>query len=240
MCARIMPNSRGLISEMNMLQRMKDMEGYAIGATDGEIGRVKDFYFDDEMWVIRYLVVETGAWLSNRKVLISPFSINQPDWEAKVFPAAITRDQVRESPNIDTDRPVSRQHEMAQLGYYGYPYYWGGGGIWGGGLYPGSMLLGLEYGGVNREHLEAQAQNARAGMEVEVERHAHDDPHLRSGNAMSRYHVHATDGDIGHVQGLLIDERTWAIRYMIANTSNWWMGHEVLIAPDWIEDMNWV
>ena len=223
-----------------MLHRMKDMEGYAIGATDGLIGHVKDFYFDDEMWVIRYLIVETGEWLSHRQVLISPFSINQPNWSEKVLPAVITRDQVKGSPSIDTDRPVSRQHEIAYLGYYGYPHYWGGGGIWGGGLYPGSISPGFEYGGKNSGYLAAPAQSTRADLETEVERHEHDDPHLRSGNAVSRYHVHATDGAIGHVQGLLIDERTWSIRYMIVNTSNWWIGHEVLISPEWIEDVNWV
>jgi hypothetical protein len=218
---------------------MKDMKGYAIGATDGLIGHVKDFYFDDEMWVIRYLIVETGEWLSHRQVLISPFCINQPNWSAKILPAVITRDQVMGSPSIDTDKPVSRQHEIAYLGYYGYPHYWGGGGLWGAGLYPGSIVPGSEYGGSSSEYLAARAQNARTGLEAEVERHAHDDPHLRSGNAISRYHVQATDGDIGHVQGLLIDERTWSIRYLIVNTSNWWLGHEVLIAPEWIEDMDW-
>jgi len=125
-----------------MLRRMKDMEGYAIGATDGLIGHVKDFYFDDETWVIRYLIVETGEGLSSRRVLISPFSINQPNWSEKAFPAAITLEQVKNSPHIDTDKPVSRQHEMGYLGYYGYPYYWAGGSLWGGGLYPELMLSG--------------------------------------------------------------------------------------------------
>ena len=222
-----------------MLRRMKDMEGYAIGATDGLIGHVKDFYFDDETWVIRYLIVETGEGLSSRRVLISPFSINQPNWSEKAFPAAITLEQVKNSPHIDTDKPVSRQHEMGYLGYYGYPYYWAGGSLWGGGLYPELMLSGLGYGGMNSDYRRVQAQSARAEAEAEAQRHERDDPHLRSGNAISTYHVHAADGDIGHVQGLLIDERTWSIRYMIVNTSNWWIGHEVLIAPEWIADVNW-
>jgi hypothetical protein len=224
---------------INMLHPMKDMEGYAIGATDGLIGNVKDFYFDDKMWVIRYLIVETGEWLSSRRVLVSPFAINQPNWSEKVLPAAITRDQVKNSPHIDTDKPVSRQHEMGYLGYYGYPYYWAGGGLWGGSLYPGLMLSGLGFGGKNSDYRRVQAQSARADVEAEAVRHEHDDPHLRSGRAISTYHVHASDGDIGHVQGLLIDEETWSIRYMIVNTSNWWIGHEVLIAPEWIDDVNW-
>lgn len=219
-----------------MLHNMTDFENCTIGATDGFIGHVKDLYFDDEGWVIRYLIVETGEWLARRRVLISPIALNQPNWAEKLLPAAITQDQVKNSPNIDTAKPVSRQHEIGYLGYYGYPYYWGGGSLWGGSLHPGAMLWGLEYGERNDEYRRTQAQNARAADDAHNER---DDPHLRSGNAILKYHVHATDGDIGHVQGLLIDERTWSIRYMIVNTSNWWLGHEVLIAPEWISEVNW-
>jgi len=206
-----------------MLHSIKDLENYSIGAIDGVIGHVKDFYFDDESWVIRYLVVDTGTSLAHRKVLISPISINQPNWQEKIFPVALTQTQVKNSPDIDTDKPVSRQHEMGYLGYYGYPSYWGGGGLWGGGLYPDMLQAGAE---------NFAAESHQAG-------HEHDDPHLRSANGVMRYYVHATDGDIGHVQGLLVDERTWAIRYMIVNTSNWWLGHEVIIAPEWIDDVYW-
>ena len=221
-----------------MLHRMKDLEGYTIGATDGVIGHVKDFYFDDEEWVIRYLVVQTGAWLSSRRVLISPIAINEPNWSEKSFPAAITQEQVKSSPNVDTDKPVSRQHEIAYSGYYGYPHYWGGGGFWGNGVYPGMMLWGVGYGGPD-EFRAAQARNSATETKTDSERWQHDDPHLRSGNAILKYEIHATDGDIGHVQGLLIDERTWAIRYFIVNTSNWWLGHQVLVAPQWIESVSW-
>ena len=113
-----------------MLRTMKDFEDYAIHATDGVIGHVKDFYFDDEAWVILYFVVETGGWLSSRKVLISPIAISHPDWTDKVLPVSITKEQVKNSPDIDTDKPVSRQHEMRYLGYYDYSYYWGGVGLW--------------------------------------------------------------------------------------------------------------
>jgi hypothetical protein len=113
---------------------MKDLEDYVIGAADGTIGHVKDFYFDDEAWVIRYLVVDTGTWLSSRTVLISPIAIGHPNWLEKILPVSITKEQVKNSPDIDTEKPVSRQHEIQYLGYYGYPYYWGGPGLWAGGL----------------------------------------------------------------------------------------------------------
>jgi hypothetical protein len=201
-----------------MLRSMKDMEEYTIGATDGIIGQVKDFYFDDDAWVIRYLVVETGEGPPRRRVLISPIAIGQPNWSEKILPVSLTKVQVKNSPDIDTDKPISRQQEMGYLGYYGYGNYWGGGGLWGAGLYPDLLQAGLQH---------------------DVAQHQHDDPHLRSGNAVMRYYVHASDGDIGHVQGFLVDEQSWAIRYIIVNTSNWWLGHQVIIAPEWIDDVNW-
>ncbi|MEO6623250.1 MAG: PRC-barrel domain-containing protein, partial [Burkholderiaceae bacterium] len=128
-----------------MLRNLKELHDYAIGATDGEIGHVKDLYLDDHAWVVRYLVVETGGWLSGRKVLISPMAIGKPNWAGRSLPVSITKEQVKNSPGVDTDKPVTRQHELEYSGYYGYPYYWGGGGFWGGGMYPGLMLAG--YGG---------------------------------------------------------------------------------------------
>ncbi len=218
-----------------MLRRMKDAEGCSISATDGFIGHVKDYYFDDEAWVIRYLVVETGPWLSGRKVLISLMAINQPNWSERIIPVAITQEQVRNSPNIDTDKPVSRQHEELHLEYYRYPYYWSSPGVWGPAAYPNVMQPGAGSGWSAERYRGAQNKSDRA----ESGPQQNDDPHLRSGNTVMRYYVHATDGDIGHVQGILIDERTWAIRYLIVNTSNWWLGHEVLIAPAWIKNVIW-
>lgn len=204
-----------------MLRSIKDIEHYAIAATDGVIGRVRDFYFDDEAWAIRYLVVETDGSTPRRKVLISPIAVNAPNWAEKVLPVAISRAQVAQSPDIDTDKPVSRQQEQGYLGYYGYGNYWGGGGLWGGALYPDMLQGGLQ----------ATASQTDA--------HQNDDPHLRSANAVMRYYVHATDGDIGHVQGMLFDERTWAIRFIVVDTSNWYLGHKVLIDPEWIQDVYW-
>ena len=216
-----------------MLRSMNDLEGYAIRATDGTIGHVKDFYFDDQAWVIRYLVVDTGTWLSSRKVLISPIAIGRPDWAEQVLPVSITKEQVKNSPDVDTDKPVSRQHEIDYFGYYGYPFYWGGAGIWGGGLYPDMMMP--DYAGFESTSYgeDQEGEGAHAAQ------HQHDDPHLRSCKAVMDYHIEATDGDIGHVQGMLVDEETWAIQYLIVNTSNWWLGHQVLIAPQWIKDVSW-
>ena len=220
-----------------MLRSVKEMEGYAVSATDGVIGHVKDFYLDDEKWVVRYLVVDAGDWLSSRKVLVSPIAIGTPNWEQKLLPVSISRDQVKKSPDIDTEKPVSRQHEITYSAYYDYPNYWSGAGYWGGGMYPGLMMsgypgLGGAYGTPNDDQVEM--------AEREAATHSDDDPHLRSCNAITGYHIHATDGDIGHVADMLIDEETWAVRYLIVGTSNWWLGHQVLIAPQWFKDVNWL
>jgi hypothetical protein len=220
-----------------MLRDVKDMLGFTIAATDGGIGQATDFYFDDAAWVIRYLIVETGNWLANRKVLISPMAIGEPNWKFETFPARLTREQVRNSPDIDTDKPVSRQHEVEYSGFYRYPYYWAGSGTWGAQYYPDAMLSGTSSGGSGSEYLAAQVERERQVREAD--QRDHDGPHLRSCQAVTGYHISAVDGEIGHLQGMLVDEESWAIRYLIVNTSNWWIGHLVLVAPGWITDVSW-
>jgi hypothetical protein len=214
-----------------MLRTLSDLHNYTIGATDGVIGHVKDLYLDDESWVVRYLVVDTGHWLASRKVLISPMAIGEPDWAKRLLPMSITQEQVKNSPDFDSERPVTRQHEMDYAGYYGYPYYWGGTGYWGAGMYPN-----MGYRTVGTQHaMQQDLQYAR----TERARDEDADPHLRSAAAVTGYHIHASDGDIGHVSGMLIDDQTWAVRYFIVDTSNWWMGHHMLVAPQWIESVSW-
>jgi hypothetical protein len=213
-----------------MLRSVKNLDGLAIGATDGPIGTVKDFYFDDEAWVIRYVVADTSKWLGGREVLISPYSLGKPEWSDNTLPVTISKEQVKNSPSIDIDKPVSRQYESSYLGYYGYPYYWGGMGLWGAGYYPGTPFNGAStqsYSGY-QGYLRAPSDDQSTG-----------DTHLRSCSAVKGYHIRASDGEIGHVQGFLVDDSTWSIRYLIVNTSNWWMGHEVLVSPEWIKDVDW-
>lgn len=210
-----------------MLRNVKDMRGYAIRATDGLIGTANDFYFDDEHWGIRYVVVDTGNWLSGRKVLISPIAIGPPDWAARVLPVSLTKAQVEHSPDIDTRKPVSRQHEAEYFGYFGYPYYWAGASLWGMGAYPGSLTA------------QSTIDEALKAHRAQVAQTPADDCHLRSSNAVRGHHIQATDGAIGHLEDLLVDDHSWAIRYLIVDTSNWWGGHRVLVAPESITDVSW-
>jgi PRC-barrel domain len=201
------------------------LEGFSIGATDGAIGKVKDFYFDDEAWVVRYAVVNTNAWLGH-EVLISPYSLGQADSAREVLPVTITKDQVEHSPGIDMDKAISRQYESSYLGYYGYPCYWGGAGLWGECDYPGPMPTGM-----GPSAFRGRLRAPSAGP--------HADPHLRSCNAVMGYHIHARDGEIGHVQGFLVEDYLWSVRYLIVNTGNWWVGHQVLVSPEWIHEVSW-
>jgi len=222
-----------------MIHLSKEIRDLAIVATDGAIGDVKDFYFDDKAWAIRYLVVDTGSWLSSRKVLISPIAAGPPDWDNKQLPVSLTREQVKNSPNIDTDMPVTRQHESDHLDFYSYPYYWGGMDLWGGSGYPNMLLPGYDgYGSPAAARAEADAAQAQAEAR-QRQTASESDPHLRSCNAVVGYSIEALDGEIGHVHGLLVDDESWAIRYLVVRTSNWWLGHDVLVAPQWIKGVSW-
>src|SRR5579862_6274099 len=208
-----------------MIRSVGDLEGFAVRATDGTIGKVTDFCFDDESWIVRYAVVDTTAWLG-REVLLSPYSMGELDWGREVLSVTITKEQLKNSPSIDTENPMSRQREKTYLGYYGYPYYWGGSGQWGEQSHPGA-LMGIGAGG-NRRDLRAAPPDDRVA-----------DPRLRSCNAMTGYRMHANDGEIGHVQGLLVDDHSWSIRFIVLNSTNWWLGHHFLVSPEWIQHVNW-
>jgi hypothetical protein len=203
-----------------MQHSLRSIIGFSIRATDGDLGRVHEFYFDDATWTIRYVVVETGNWLSGRKVLISLAALGKPDWESRTFPVNLTCNQVRNSPDIDTQRPVYRQHEEELHEYYQWPQYWEGG--YGGAL--GITPYPLFENPVLQESPKSERQ---------------DDPHLRSTRQVTGYHIHATNGEIGHVADFMVNDKNWELRYMVVDTGNWLPGKKVLISPAWIKSVNW-
>jgi hypothetical protein len=214
-----------------MLKNAKDLQGLPIRATDGEIGVVEQFYFDDDTWAIRYLTVNTGGWLGGRTVLISPISVTgQPDWQSKRLDVALTKAQVENSPDVDTHQPVSRQHEIDYLGYYGYPFYWGGSNLWGPAPYPAGLAA---VRAANRKKTATtKSIAARTGKNP-------SDSHLRSSQEVTGYFMGASDGEIGHLDGFVVDDETWSIRYLEVATRNWWPGKKVLVSPAWIERVSW-
>jgi sporulation protein YlmC with PRC-barrel domain len=202
-----------------MLCKAKTLQGYSLQNTDAEtIGKVKEFYFDDRHWTVRYLVADTGNWLTGRQVLISPYALVAVNNDHQNIVAELTKKQIEDSPSLDSDKPVSRQFEQAYYGHYGYPMYWGGPYSWG--AYP--------YIERDRDQWKKPAKSEKAW-----------DPHLRSTYGVGGHHIQALDGEIGHVEDFIIDDETWAIRYLIVATHNWWPGKKVLLSPQWIERVSW-
>jgi hypothetical protein len=177
-----------------MERNISSIIGNSLEATNGIIGEVEDFYFDDEAWTVRYLIIKTGSWLSSRKVLISPTALKDRNWLNKIIPVNLTKEQLQNSPNIDTDQPVSRQQEVKLYRHYQWETYWGS-GFYGG----GSMGLNTHLPTIDRKVLiEPDKDHKRSN----------DDVHLRSTGRMTDYHMHASDGEIGHLNDFIIDDRT--------------------------------
>ena len=196
-----------------MLWNMEAIRGYALRATDDTIGAIDDLYFDDMGWVVRYVVVGTGSWLFGRKVLIAPSAFEQPDADRREFPVSLTKDKIKNSPDIDTAKPVNRQQEAELHKYYGWPHYWA----------PTAVMP------------EAPVM-AEPEVPSEV---ARGDPHLRSAREVEGYHIHAQDGSIGHVSDFQVDVQDWKVRYLVVDTRNWLPGRKVLVSPDWVRRIDW-
>lgn len=206
-----------------MLRSLNRMRGYELRASDGAIGQCRDFLFDDRHWAVRYMVADTGKWLVGKKVLISPISFGEPDWAAEVFPVRLTKQQIEESPDLDEDAPVSRLYEELWHKHYAWPYYWAGPGVWGAGAYPAALFA--------QEVAEAERQDEDAKRPEES--------HLRSADEVQNYHIHATDGQVGHVEDFIVDEPVWLIRYLVVDTRNLLPGKRTLVSPNWIKQVDW-
>ncbi|MCY7285868.1 MAG: PRC-barrel domain-containing protein [Cyanobacteria bacterium CAN_BIN43] len=203
-----------------MLITAKTLQGYKLTHSDDEIGMVKEFYLDDYYWTIRYLVADTGNWLTGRQVLLSPYALSDVIKEHHHITINLTRQQIESSPSLSSDKPVSQQFELDYYDYYGWPTYWSGSYIWGAYPYP---------------RLEADREK---WDEITPEDQGWD-PHLRSTREVMGYHIQATDGEVGHIEDFIIDDETWAIRYLIVDTRNWWPGKKILLAPQWIDHVSW-
>lgn len=204
-----------------MLISTKELTRYDVEALDGSMGLARDFLFDDEHWVVRYLVIDTGKWLTEQKVLVSPMSLGIPDTDARKLKVNLNKDQIESAPPLEAQKPVSRQHEEALHSHYGFPYYWAGTGVWGMTATPGELRR------------ESAAATALTVEETGGERH------LRSVQEVTGYHIRATDDEVGHVETFILDDESFALRYMVVDTRNWLPGRKVLIPPAWVEEFDW-
>lgn len=205
-----------------MLYKAKTLESYKLQGTDGKIGKAKEFYFDDNYWTIRYLVADTGNWLTGKQVLITPYSLVGINDKDEHIVVSLSEKQIEDCPLLGSDKPVSRQFEESYFDYFKFPAYWNGRHMWG--AWP---------------YIMREEQIRLEGAKVDEEEKESWDPHLRSTKSVTGYHIQAADGEIGHVEDFIVDDETWAIRYLIIDTKNWWGGKKVLISPQWIDRISW-
>ena len=206
-----------------LLRSVRDMRGYKIFATDGAIGEVEDLLFDDEKWVVRHFVVSTYQ----REVLLSPISFSGADWDARIMHVNLTLEQIRNSPDIDTDLPISRKAESEYYDFFGWPYYWGGVYTTPGGIYP--ISAGLM--GTPVRNVEEEAPEPREFTPDEI--------HLRSADEVMGHHVDASDGSIGRVEDFIIHDEHFHVQYVVIDTSPWWFGGKILFPTDRILTVSW-
>jgi hypothetical protein len=209
-----------------MLQSIKQLYGNKLGASDGDIGHVKDFYFNDHTWAVRYVVADTGNWLPGRQVLLSPHAFGSIYPAGKAMLVNLTRKQIEDSPAIETHKPVSRQYEEEYHRYYGWPYYWEGDGLWGG--MRGFPILELP------PKFSTLEPPAATGPKTE-----RADAHLRSTLAVNGYHLQATDGIVGHVCDFLMDDKSWAINQLVVKTGHRFTGKEVQLPMSQVERISY-
>jgi uncharacterized protein YrrD len=205
-----------------MKHSIKGLVGYTMHATDGEIGQVEEFYFDDQAWKIRYLIVKTGGWLSGRKVLISTQALLTPDWANRQFPVNLSKEQVRQSPDIDTNMPVSHREEAQLLAHYPWQGYVGSGYYSGGswGVMPSVPVLEEVTAGAVKEQLPG-------------------DTHLRSTKRVTGYSIHALDGEIGAVTDFIVDDTNWGLGFLVVETGGWLHARLVVFSVKWIREVRW-
>jgi hypothetical protein len=217
-----------------MLYRTSDLIGCAIEATDGAIGHADDFLFDDAAWMLRWLVVDTGTWLPGRKILLAPQVLGRPDLALRRLPVGLTREKIEGSPDLATHPPIARHYEAELAAHYLWSPHWIG------------KKLGDRIAALPGRFRPSESQSREPGPEI---RHqtagakpglAEETRHRRSVKEVVGYHIHATDGEIGHCEDFLAEEGSWAIRYMVVDTRNWWPGKKVVLLPCWITGIDWL
>ena len=208
-----------------MLQSIKQLCGEKLGASDGDIGHVKDFYFDDQTWAVRYVMADTGTWLPGRQVLLSPYAFGGLQPAEKVLRVNLTRKQIEHSPAIASHQPVSRQYEAEYHRYYGWPDYWQGGGVWGMSGFPVLPVPPKTPPCQPASWVDSQAKRA--------------DAHLRSTQAVTGYHLQATDGIVGHICDFLMDGQSWAICQLVIKTGHRFTGKEVQIPVSKVTEISY-
>jgi len=201
-----------------MVRRASELFGYTVRATDGEVGQLDDLYLDEKSWGVQFLAVETGPWLLGRRVLVRPPEAEQPLTEERVIPVAASVEDVKGSPPVDLAKPVSEQERAQLLEYWGWPS----------GLAESPVVqrLPVDEAHVARQQHRADRERVRSG--------------LRSVREMIGYGIRARDDvEFGRVEDFCLTTEDWVIRYLMIDTRAWRAGRRVLVAPSWLEEVNW-
>lgn len=207
-----------------MIRSLQELNDRPVRGEDEEIGQVDGFYFDDYSWAVRYIVIQTGEWLNQRRVIVSVHSLEQPGDEAQSLKIKLTRQIMRNSPDIDLHKPVSRQQEIDLHEYYRWPFYWASSGA-ATGMGPGNLA--------SVPMMEMAQDLARDEQETGT------NPNLRSFQEVHGYGIQARDGAIGEVEDFLIEDKAWNILYMVVDTGSWLPGRKVLVSPQWVQQVEW-
>jgi len=203
---------------MQVYRRFSDLKKFHLQALDGEIGKPDEFYFDDQSWTVRYFVVQTGNWLFGREVLIAPGMLSGVDDRKKTVGVELTREQVENSPEVETVKPVSRYYEEQYHLYYGWQPYWA------------SDLLSTP-----------EVRPAFYPIpDDEKKTQKPPDIHLRSSRAVTGYTILAVDGEIGTMKDFILGDEEWGIRYLEVDVGSWLRGRKVVVSPAWIKDVDWL
>ncbi len=242
-----------------MLVSLKELSGSTIKATDGDLGQVKDVYFDDRSLTIRFLVVDTHPWLPlSQKVLISPISLLEFSADDYAMTVSLSKDMVKNCPKVEEHETVSREFEKIYYDYFGYGYYWTGEGAWGEYAYPTALFHGniLPFENIetnNSETGNSETGNSETGNSEtnnsetdnsETDNVADDNfetaNHLRSANELAHYSIDAVDGKKGYIYDFIWDTYNWSLRYLVIDTRDWLPGGKhVLVSPEQFDSFNW-
>ncbi len=195
-----------------MVHDLEKLIGASVIGTDGEIGRIRNFLFDDKSWIVRYMVIDVGSWLKRHDVIVLISAVENSDWEKRIFHIRLSREEARNSPDVDAAKPVSRQQEIAMEEYFGKLASW----------------IDAQLDWIHRLPTGRKFPLRTA-----------EDPDLRGAWNLAGYEVWATDGKIGRLEGLLLDEGSWHLGYLEVEASEWLLGRSVLIPTRWVKSVSW-
>jgi uncharacterized protein YrrD len=215
-----------------MLRSLKEITGYTLQETDDVIGTCKDFLFDDGLWVIRYMVADTGNWLKHHNVLITPASMGEPNWQTERLQVNLSREQIEACPPLDSHAPISREYEISYHEHFEIPFYWMGADFREG--MPG--IDGIIKTVDDLPDIEDDI------VEETDDKQTTEDPdkgQLRSAVEVMEYSVSAKGADTGRVDDIIIDDSNWVIRYLAIETGNIMPDRKVLINTEWIDSVSW-